>query len=392
MPGICLSTKSWRSGSGWFAQLLALAIAEAGASIAFVAPLAEPAEREPAHPNLERLILPRECVGGEGWARRRLASARRVLAGVAALARLRFTTGIFMFSIAEPLVVSLPLFALLRLSGAQVILIVHDAEPHAWKLPPPLRFIERQALQTSYRLATRLVCLTHAASTVLAENFGIDRSRVEVIPHGAFPVPGVPPLPASRCLLAFGTIRRNKRLREVIEAILDLRRRGFDVRLVIAGEPDDDAYWRECRAVIARDPAGFSVRLGFLPEAELPDLLAGVDALVLAYEEFSSQSGVAVLAALAGRPVLSTGSGGLAELAARGLAVETIAGPVTGATVANAIVRFYERPVEEWRVAACTGRTSVAAALAWPAIGAAYVALARDLDGKAAIPVVSGRG
>ncbi len=386
MPEIALVTKAWRSGAAWFAQMLADAIADHGVEIAFVAPLAEPLSREPTHSKVERVITARELIGPAPPVRRRLASMRRVIDGIVAIGRLRFTTRTFIFSIPEPLVFTIPTFAILRLSGARVIFIVHDAEPHAWRFGKSLRWLERGAHGLSYRLATNVVALTRTTGRMVIDQFGVTPSKISVIPHGPLFVPDVGAIPGNQRLLVFGSLRRNKCLLEVIQAIKLVRRQYADVVLVIAGEPlsDEPGYWEQCLAAIAEDPAGFEVRIGFFPDGQLPELISNVDGFVLAYRGFSSQSGVGVVAALAGRPVIGSTSGGLEELYDRGMSGEIIPEPVTAEGIAAAILRFLAVPPAEWRAKASAGAALVTASISWDAIAREYTRLAQGGTGTPA--------
>lgn len=372
-------TKGWRSGAAWVAQMIAQAIAEQGATIAYVAPLAHPAEREPHHPNLLRLTTPRELVGRHGRLARARASLSRVAVGLWHVLRLRAATRVFLFSIPEPLVFTLPLFALLRLSGARVLLVVHDAQPHAWSLPARLRRVERWAHAASYRLADSLVALTPTVREALIRDFGIPPGKIAVIPHGPFSLGKATPLPGRQRILLFGSLRRNKNVREVIEGVLLARSRGLNVTLTLAGAPLklEPGYWDECLAAVARDPQAFDMRPGFLPDEALPGLIAEVDAFVLAYRDFNSQSGVGILAAMAGRPVIGTRSGGLGELFDIGMAGEIVSEPVTAETVADALQAFLARPVSEWQERADEAVKRISAHLDWHRIADAYIALAR---------------
>lgn len=380
MPEICLTTKAWRSGSAWVAQMLAQSIAEQGATIAFVAPLADPPEREPSHQNLVRIAPPRELVGAEPKVKRALVSLSRISHGLVSTLTLRFTTRNFIFSIPEPLLFTLPLFGLLRLTGARVILIVHDAEPHAWTLPRPLRAVERGAHALSYRLSSRLVTLTSTARDALVNEFAIAPKKIRVIPHGPFSLGQRSPIPGSGKLLIFGSLRRNKCVLEVIQGVIQARRNGEEVRLVLAGEPlkQEVGYWEECLAAIAEDPSGFDVHEGFLPDEALPALIGTVDGFVLAYQNFNSQSGVGVLAALAGRPVVGTRSGGLGELFDRGLSGQVIDGAVTADSVAAAIVSYRSESVDVWQQKAAKAASDIATTLRWDVIADDYVALCRE--------------
>lgn len=380
MPEICLMTKSWRYSAGWIAQMIAQSIAERGVSIAFVAPLAEPVAREPHNTNVLRIATPRERVGGvHGKLDRAIASLARIGSGLLHVLRLRASTRSFIFTIPEPLLFTLPLFALLRLTGARVIYLVHDAQPHAWSLPQRWRSLERAAHRWSYRLASVIVTLTPSVGSALARDFGVAPSKIVTIPHGPLAVSDVPPLPGSHKLLIFGALRRNKGILDAIRGVLLARRQGSPVRLILAGEPlkQEPGYWDECMHAIAEDPDGFDVRVGFVPDEALPALIGEADAFVLAYRDFDSQSGVGVLAALAGRPVIGSRVGGLAELFELGMVGKLLAEPVTPEGFADAVAQFYLEDFAHWRAASELGRTRIAQTLRWDTIADAYIAVAR---------------
>ncbi|MBD3856338.1 MAG: glycosyltransferase [Acidobacteria bacterium] len=83
---------------------------------------------------------------------------------------------------------------------------------------------------------------------------------------------------------------------------------------VVAGEAWEDlgpALERQLRALGIEDRV--QLRLGWVPEPEVPLLLAAADLVVLPYRS-GSQSAVAPLALAAGLPVLSTRVGGLPEI------------------------------------------------------------------------------
>ena len=380
MPEICLMTKSWRYSSGWIAQSIAQSIAQQGATIAFIAPRAEPADREPEHVNLTRIRPPRELVGSYPRHQRVAASLGRIALGCGKVIALRANTRSFIFTIPEPLIFTLPIFLLLRLTGAKVIYIVHDAKPHAWSLPRSLQRLERAAHRWAYGLSSTLVTLTPSVRTALAADFGISLQKVQVIPHGPLAMGDVAPVPGSGKLLIFGALRRNKGLLDAIRGIVQARRDGRAVVLILAGEPlrEERGYWDECVAAMAEDPAGFDVRVGFVKDESLPALIGEVDAFVLAYRDFHSQSGVAVLAALAGRPVIGTRAGGLGELFDLGMVGCQLDNAFTPLSFAAAVEAFYAQDAAHWRVSAKAGAERIASTLRWDRIADAYIALARD--------------
>ena len=145
-------------------------------------------------------------------------------------------------------------------------------------------------------------------------------------------------LPADRRLAMFlGLIRPYKGVDLLLEAIARLPA-GSDWFLVVAGEPWGDLGDRLSQQV-RRLGISDRVRLefGWVPEPEVPRLLAAADLVVLPYRS-GSQSAVAPLALGAGVPVLSTAVGGLSEVVRHG---------VDGWLVAPGSVEELTRALEE---------------------------------------------
>jgi glycosyltransferase involved in cell wall biosynthesis len=121
-----------------------------------------------------------------------------------------------------------------------------------------------------------------------------------------------------RVALFLGLIRPYKGVDLLLEA-LARQPADSDWTLVVAGEPWGDlgpAFRRKVRDLGIEGRV--RLRLGWVPEAEVPLLLAAADLVVLPYRS-GSQSAVAPLALAAGLPVLSTRVGGLPEVVQDGL-------------------------------------------------------------------------
>jgi glycosyltransferase involved in cell wall biosynthesis len=127
-----------------------------------------------------------------------------------------------------------------------------------------------------------------------------------VVPPGQ---QGRPPGPAPCRLLFFGIVRPYKGLDVLLRA---LARAPAHVTLTVAGE-----FWGgtgETEKLIAELGIGDRVALrpGYVPAAEIPDLFAAADALVLPYREATASQN-ALLAFAHGVPVITTTAGALAE-------------------------------------------------------------------------------
>lgn len=372
---------AWKGGSGWFVHELAGALVRNGVDLTLIAPPAEPAAREAALPPSRRLATPRGADGRGGRIGKVRKSLVKIASGVLASARARQTSPVFLYTHMDWLAAGVLHFLVLRLLGARLIYIVHDATPHAAALPARLRWLERGLLTLSYRLPARLVALTDAARWELIERYGIRPRKITVIPHGAYAPAETSPLPGEGRVLLFGMLRQNKRIAEAIQAFVLHGARFPALRLVIAGAPhkEDYDYWRRCETLIQGAPERIDTEIGFVEEARVGELMRAADAVLLAYEDFNSQSGVAVLSCFSERPIVGTRAGGLAELESRGLEMIPIDRPVSSETIADALEALSAMPAEQLRQKAARSCAALAGYLSWDRIALDYAGLIHTL-------------
>lgn len=113
--------------------------------------------------------------------------------------------------------------------------------------------------------------------------------------------------------LFLGLIRPYKGVGDLVEAFARLPE-DSRWRLVVAGEP-----WGGLEKVLSDQVVGLGLtdrvelRFGWVPEAEIDQLISAADVLVLPYRS-GSQSAVAPMALSRGLPVLATNVGGLPEI------------------------------------------------------------------------------
>lgn len=379
---IAVYTKTWRSGgAGLFAQELVTGMLDAGARVVFIAPEAENPAFEAPRPELIRIRPPRELQHGSRL-RRILASLQRVGGSAIGLLKARLRTRVFLVTIPDPFVFSLPMLVLLRMTGARIIYIVHDPLPHAWRLPPRLRAVENGSFKAIYSLARALVVLSETGKSVLSGAYRLGARPIRVIEHGVF-VRGDPiPAQGAGNLLLFGTLRRNKGIREAIGAVVAARAAGAAIRLVIAGAPDpiEADYWTQCEALARAHPDAITLEIGYVEDRRLEELIAECDAFLLPYRDFSSQSGVAMLASSNARSVIASRAGGIGDLISDGMAAVPIEAPVDEAAVASALRAFAAVPIAEWNRRAIDYRARTIESRAWLAIGKQYLAFAKEID------------
>jgi glycosyltransferase involved in cell wall biosynthesis len=195
----------------------------------------------------------------------------------------------------------------LRLLRVPFIVLVHDADDHPGDgLPMQMRL--QQAL--CRRAAAIGVLSTHVGERLKTQGLAGTPSRPLIclyLPPIDFAMPPTRPRPdGGMRLLMFGRLLPYKGLDLLNEALVLLGPKpGLEVRVVGSG-PESPAL-DELRAL-----PNVAVEKRWVPEDEVGTLLAWSDALVLPYRE-ASQSGIAAAALAAGRRVLATNVGGLAE-------------------------------------------------------------------------------
>jgi glycosyltransferase involved in cell wall biosynthesis len=192
------------------------------------------------------------------------------------------------------------------------VAIVHNPVPHEQR--PFDQALTRAVLR---RLRGAVV---HAEASVAALRRIAPGLPVAAVPHPPnlqVAATELPPAPPYR-LLFFGFVRPYKGLDVAFEALAKVVSKGLDVELVVAGEfwGSIEPWQRQLAALgIARR---VRLRAGYVPDAEVGDLLAASH-LVLAPYRHATQSGIVPIAASAGRAVVATAVGGLAEQVADGV-------------------------------------------------------------------------
>ena len=115
----------------------------------------------------------------------------------------------------------------------------------------------------------------------------------------------------AQVVLSLGHIRHYKNLPRLLQIFKDTE--GSNLRLVIAGKPVEAEIGNELEA-LARDDPRVELRLGRVPEEEIPVLFAASDLVALPFSKILNSSS-ALLALSFDRPVLAPSIGALPELA-----------------------------------------------------------------------------
>jgi glycosyltransferase involved in cell wall biosynthesis len=213
-----------------------------------------------------------------------------------------------------------------RLLGKKIVLTAHNVNSR--KRDGNDTLLNRLTLRIQYQLAEHLFVHTEKMKQELINDFGVEGSRVTVIPLGindAFPNTDLTPNEASqrlnihhgeRTILFFGRIAPYKGLEYLVSAFQRLPTQPGDYRLIIAGKPERgcEAYWASVEEVIREDMhrGRILVRADFIPDDETEIYFKAADVLVLPYKHIY-QSGVLFLAYSFGLPALVADVGSLKE-------------------------------------------------------------------------------
>ena len=166
---------------------------------------------------------------------------------------------------------------------------IHDVRPHRRSLPAAL---ETAVLRQTYRNAGHLIVLHAILKEEVVGDFGISADRVHVVPHvlDALATRDLSiPTPSRPVFLFFGTLRANKGLNVLIDALKALGPR-IDAEVIIAGAGDDRTMTE------LKDHLGglghVGLEFGRISAERKRQLFSRASWVLLPYVSFESQSGV----------------------------------------------------------------------------------------------------
>jgi len=215
-----------------------------------------------------------------------------------------------------------------------------------------------------------LVTMTQHGRQLLIENYGIDPSRVEVIPHGAPPIPTTQPkdlksrfdLKDRHVILTFGLLGPGKGIETAIQSIAIAVKRHPDITYLIVQ--------RMVSELGIRDNVAFYNQ--YVSKPELVEFLRMCDIYLVPYPNLGqSVSGTLSYALTQGCAVVATPFLHAREVLADGRGV--LVDPSNPAAMGEALVRILEDPdhIGELQAKALEfGRTTT-----WPEIGKRYAGL-----------------
>lgn len=212
-----------------------------------------------------------------------------------------------------------------KLLGKRIVFTAHNV--NADRRDCKDTFLNRLTLRIQYRLADHIFVHTENMKSELMEEFGMEGSRVTVIPFGINnSVPNTRLTPAEsrhrlgiregeRTILFFGRIKPYKGLEYLIAAFQQVLARRDDYRLIIAGRPFNcERYWMAIQETIREDVQRGRILLkaDFIPDDETEVYFKAADLLVLPYRHIY-QSGVLFLGHSFGVPVIAADVGSLKD-------------------------------------------------------------------------------
>jgi glycosyltransferase involved in cell wall biosynthesis len=227
---------------------------------------------------------------------------------------------------AMPAPLDLPMALALRRLRIPIAVIVHDAEIHPGDVFPLLLTLQKALLR---RTDLVIALSSHVAAGLRSSGAAPPGLpiRLAKLPPLTLEQPAPPePHGGPRRVLCFGRLRTYKGLDLLVEA---LRLLGPlpDIEVRVVGQGQEGAALAALRAL-----PGVSVENRWVPEGEVGAILNWADIVVLPYRE-ASQSGIAPTALAAGRRVVATRVGGLAEQLA-GEPLATLCEPDAGSLAA----------------------------------------------------------
>jgi D-inositol-3-phosphate glycosyltransferase len=212
-----------------------------------------------------------------------------------------------------------------RLLGKKIVFTVHNV--NAGRRDSRDTWLNRLTLRIQYRLVHHIFVHTKKMKLELIKEFGVQPTRVTVIPFGinnAVPNTHLTPSDAkkrlgiphnTKTILFYGNITPYKGLEHLVAAFRLLQNHNEDYWLIIAGRPNDcESYWKSIREAIHENVVKERVilRPEFIPDCETELYFKAADVLVLPYRHIY-QSGVLFLGYSFGLPVLAADVGSLKD-------------------------------------------------------------------------------
>lgn len=189
--------------------------------------------------------------------------------------------------------------------------------------------INKLSLKFMYKIVDHIFVHTENMKLQLIKDFNIKEEKITVIPFGINII-----VPKSKLLgvqakkklffegnekiiLYFGKIAPYKGLEYLISALVNLKEKFSDFKLIIAGQikhKDYESYWENIQRLIEKYNLKDYIikKIEFIPDEDIEVYFKSADVLILPYK-YIFQSGVIFLSYSFGLPVIATDVGSLKE-------------------------------------------------------------------------------
>ena len=246
---------------------------------------------------------------------------------------------------------------------AKIILEFHEVVDPFEESILPIRLYSRLAGRLLIRRAGGYVTHSDSDKKLLAEKYGMDATRIQVIPHGLYDQYKAVDRDSARqalgvnsdnVIMSFGLIRPYKGIPYLIRAFGELPPEvAGRSRLLLVGE-----IWEDRESVVtAMNESPYKDRIvlldRYVSDDEVAKYFSAADIVVLPYLR-ASQSGVAAIAMTFGKPIIVSRVGGLEESMAEYSGTYFVP-PGDSAAIAEALVRImaekpapFEPPKRGW--------------------------------------------
>lgn len=288
----------------------------------------------------------------------------------------------------------LMMLRILKRAGIPLIHTGHDLLPHGSHSSEDRAFFGRL-----YRLVDRVIVHAERNREELLELFEVDAAAAAVIPMGSLSVfPGADIskdaaqrelgiAAGRRVILFFGLIKRYKGLEYLVDAFRELRSRVEGATLLIAGrvateDRESGPYYEQLLEEL-QGWADVRIFAEHIPASRVDLFFAASDVVALPYVK-TYQSGVLLVAYGAGRPVVTTDTGGLGESVDEGQSGYVV--PVRdAAALADALVKVLVPPETATRMGAYA-KELTEGRYSWPSIASRTLEVYRELSRRGQPP------
>ena len=202
--------------------------------------------------------------------------------------------------------------------GVKIVYTVHNLLPHDSE--PGVR----ETFARIYRMMDALICHTRETKDRLIAEFGLDGSRVWIIPHGPLFYDYTPigqaeakrriGLQPQNCMVLYqGLVRPYKGIDFLLDAWKRVQAEQPDARLVIAGR-GEDRHMEFVKAKVEGNGVQSSVQLDlrYITSEELPVYYQAADIAIYPHREIT-QSGALMTGIAFGKPIVATSLPGFRE-------------------------------------------------------------------------------